>query len=119
MHLKYEFPRQVHLYCIDRQVEFSKGKIPIFESAQNGHTVKRFESTEDNYSGSTMVISTTKMYYHHNIMHHKVAMCKDVTLCPCTQVRDRVMNKIFVFIHFEAQEAPADRTPRLLSYCDP
>lgn len=69
-----------------RRVEFTKRNTPLVGNASNEPTVKELELMEDDYSGFLMDTPTKKMNYYLDIMRHKVAMCKHVTLNPCTQI---------------------------------
>lgn len=71
--------------CIERQVELAKGKISLFESGPGRAysrkiALERLESAEDEYSLSTTVAPTKKIYFHSDTMRHKVTFCEYVIL---------------------------------------
>lgn len=80
-------------------MEFTAGKIPLFESALNEPAVNVLEFLEDDYSKPATGIPPKKIDYYSAIMRHKDALYNRVTLHSYTQVRVKEMTKISCLIH--------------------
>lgn len=91
--------------CIDRQVEFTRGKILLLGSVPNEPIVKGLESMDDDYSGPTKDTPIKKMNSCSDIMCQKVALCKHVTLPSYTQVRVMMVTERFDLMHAERKNS--------------
>lgn len=87
--------------CIDRQMKFTKGMIPLLGSALNEPTVKRLESMVDDCRGPTADIQNKKMALISCIMRHMNALCNHVTLPSYTKVQVKMVPKISCSIYTE------------------
>lgn len=76
-------------------MEFTKGKIPLLGSALDESAVKRLESVNDDYSVPSTNTSTKETNYYLDIMCHKAALCKHVTLYTYIQVWVKVVTEYF------------------------
>lgn len=88
--------------CIDRQLEFTKGKKLLRQSASNEPRVERLESMTDNYSAPPVDTPTTMIDYYPDIMHLKDILCKHVIRPAYIQVRLNV-TKISGLIYTESK----------------
>lgn len=99
--------------CIDRQVKFRKGKIPLLCSAPNEPKINRLKSMKDDYSGMTTDILAQKMDCYSDIMRHKVALRKHVTLStPFYIISGRDGDQSIWNHSYGTQELPVDETFR-------
>lgn len=59
---------------IVQQVEFSKGELPLLESAPEELTVNGLGSKENDFGRTTTDTPTKRMNYYPDIIRHKVAL---------------------------------------------
>lgn len=60
------------IFCIDRKVEFSRGKIPLLGSAPNEPIVQRLESMKNEYNRPTTDTLTGNMNCYVDITPYDV-----------------------------------------------
>lgn len=98
--------RRVYSICfIDLQVKLTAGKISIFESALDEPTIKGLDSKKGDYNKTTKYTATKEINCYLDIMLHKVALCKHVTLPPYTKVWIEFMTKVLDLIHTERRNS--------------
>lgn len=76
-------------------VEFLKCNVPILESTPNNSTIEGLESIEEDYTGPATDLQSKTMDSHaSDVMRHKDAFCKLITLFTCRLFLVKIITKI-------------------------
>lgn len=74
-------------------MKYTKIKIPLLGSAQNEYMVKGLEAIEDVFIGATTDTPIRKRGLYYDIMRHRVALCKTLTIHLVTRVWIKVVTR--------------------------
>lgn len=98
--------RQVRsIRCIDQEVKYTRGRIPLLESTMDERTVIGLESMDHEYNAPTSDTPAKKLEYYPDILRHKVPFCIHITLTPFTQVWVKAVTKTSGLIHLKPKKS--------------
>lgn len=90
---------------MEQQVEFTMFKILLLKSAMDESTVQALKCFVNDYSEPTRDTPTKKMNFYPDIMRHKGALFKRVTLLPFTPHWIILVTNISGLIHVEPKHS--------------
>lgn len=104
----------IFIFCIYKQLEFTRGNLSLLKSDIDEATVKQLETIENESSGPFSNTHPKQKDFCIGVMHQEVKVWKQVTLTPI-KVWVQTVTKISDLSSTQTQTFPVDRTS--FSHC--